>query len=235
MLRKWLGRYFRWFHSLRVEGRENILEEGPVLYAANHTSYYDPPLIAIACDKYLLRYMAWDELFRDPTFSEAIRAWGAFPVDPDGENPSGYRLCLKLLKNGERVVVFPEGGRSHGELMPFREGVGRLALQSGAPVVPVRISGAERAWPRSDLLPRPFFPITVEFKAPIWPDRIKEMAAGRKEQAKLLMAMLRHDLGAEDQGEALTTNSSNQVDDREAPPPAPNEAEAEVRPRSETA
>lgn len=179
--------YFRLFHFISITGRENLPAGGAALFAANHQSYYDPLLVAMAQDLPIC-FMAWDELFRiSGLFSRFITDWGAFPVDPEGNDTSGFRACLKLLRAGEQVLIFPEGGRSHdGRLMPMREGVARLAILGRAPIVPARIGGAEQAWPRGDLSPRPFFALRIHFAPPIHPRRVHGVAERHAESARIM-------------------------------------------------
>ncbi len=138
-----------------------------------------------------MRFMAWDALFKGPPFfARLITAWGAFPVDPEGTDPGGFRTCLKLLKAGERVLIFPEGGRSYdGRLQPMREGVARLAMRAEVPIAPVRLTGGQMAWPRGDFAPRPFFPIHVRFCPAIHPRPARAPDERHAESARLMQAL----------------------------------------------
>jgi 1-acyl-sn-glycerol-3-phosphate acyltransferase len=174
--------YFRTFYFIRFRGQEHLTHEGPAIYAANHVSYYDPLLIALG-ESRPMQFMAWDALFGHPQFGRLLLDWGVIPVDVDGSDPGGFKTCLKRLQEGNRVGIFPEGQRSRtGELMPLKEGVARLAMKAGVPIVPVVIRGAYKAWPRGEFAPRPFFPIEVEFFPPLFP---RAAAAGkeRREEA----------------------------------------------------
>lgn len=203
LLRKALRAYFRVFHFTRVTGRENIPRRGPLLFAANHLSYYDPVLICAAQDL-PMRFMAWDELFRSKLFAKFISDWGAFPVSVEGDDRAGFRTCLELLRKGERVLIFPEGGRSFdGELMPLRAGVARLAMRASVPVVPVRLTGAHHAWPRGDTAPRPFFPIHVHFGSAVVPQPAGGAPERHAESARLL-----RELEAALRGSAAETNGA---------------------------
>lgn len=137
--------------------------------------------------------MTWDALFiGHPVFGKLISEWGAFPVDPDGADPGGFRACLAHLQQGERVVIFPEGGRSYTrELAPMREGAARLAMNADVPIVPVRIAGAQAAWPRGEGAPRPFFRIEVHYGEPIYPRHVG-LGQARREESARIMAIL-HD------------------------------------------
>ena len=105
--RKILRGYFRAFHRMRSSGQEHIPESGPVIFAANHVSYYDPMLVA--AEQFApVRYLAWDALFgKYKWFGDLIESGGAIPVDPGGKDLSGFRRCLEVLQEGERVIIFP--------------------------------------------------------------------------------------------------------------------------------
>lgn len=195
-MRKLIRLYFHVFHFTRFKGRENIPSGGPLLLASNHLSYYDPVLVVAGQDE-LMRAMAWEALFRSEWFAKLIGDWGAFPVDPTGSDPGGFRACLKHLKEGERVLVFPEGARSwDGELQPMREGIARLAMRADAPIVPVRVTGAHIAWNRGELAPSPWFRIDVHYLPPIHPRPVKGVKERRAESARIMEA-LRIALGGE--------------------------------------
>jgi 1-acyl-sn-glycerol-3-phosphate acyltransferase len=158
---------------------------GPCLFASNHQTYYDPLLVAAGQEEPLM-FMAWDALFKGGRFEKLIRCFGAFPVDPEGRDPGGYRACLKFLRDGNRILIFPEGGRSaDGGLMPFREGVARLAMKAGVPIVPVCIRGGERAWPRGDSAPRPWFAMSVTYLQHISPQSVRTPGERHAEAARL--------------------------------------------------
>jgi len=167
LLRAVFTAIFWLFHGLRYRGRENIPSEGPVIIAPNHVSYYDPLLVGVGIRR-RLSSMAWDALFKVPLLGWGMRKLGAFPVDPKSADVQAYRICLEALKRGGVVQVFPEGHRGAGdEVESFRSGAARLALRSGATVVPVTITGAFESWPRWRLFPRPRCRIVVKFHRPI--------------------------------------------------------------------
>lgn len=159
--------YFRFFHCIRIRGRQNVPLEGPLIIAPNHLSYYDPPLVGIGIPRQL-RFMAWDALFRVPVLGWAMRKLGAFPVDTRQADTAAYKQSLLLLRHGNCVVIFPEGKRGLGQtLEPFETGVARLALRSGATIVPVSLTGVAESWPRWNKIPRWFRPMQVKFHPPI--------------------------------------------------------------------
>jgi glycerol-3-phosphate dehydrogenase (NAD(P)+) len=132
------------FFRLRRLGREHIPEGGVVL-AANHRSFLDPFAIG-CCIGRPIYFVAKQELFRNPLVGWFLNCLGAFPVRRGDADEESVHTALTLLERGSAVVVFPEGTRIRaGSLGAPKRGVGRLALQSGAPVVPIAITGSERA------------------------------------------------------------------------------------------
>lgn len=128
---------------------------GPVLIVSNHVSVLDPPLVGGAAPRPLF-FMAKEELFRIPLFGRLIRSLNARPVRRDGSDMRALKASLALLEEGRALLVFPEGTRGEEGQPPreFKPGVGMLAVMSGAPVVPVYVSGSGAALPRGRALPR---------------------------------------------------------------------------------
>jgi 1-acyl-sn-glycerol-3-phosphate acyltransferase len=154
-----------------ASGREHVPATGPLLLVANHLSMLDPPLVGVVTPRQLC-FLAKEELFRVPGFGRLIRALGARPVRRDGGDSRALKTALALLGEGRALLVFPEGTRGEeGRLGPAKPGVGMLAVLSGAPVVPVHVSGTGRVLPRGRALPRPAkvhitFGPPLHFKAP---------------------------------------------------------------------
>jgi 1-acyl-sn-glycerol-3-phosphate acyltransferase len=151
---------------LRTYGRENLIENGPAILASNHSSYLDPPLVGVCCRKDVY-FLARKSLFERPVIGPLIAQLNTVPVDRDRGDVGAVRAMIKLLKSGNRVLVFPEGTRSKdGNLQPARAGVGLLIAKSLAPVVPVRVFGSYAALPRSGGIR--FVPITVVIGKPLF-------------------------------------------------------------------
>jgi 1-acyl-sn-glycerol-3-phosphate acyltransferase len=128
---------------------EEKIPEGAAIIAANHPSYLDSVLLSLQVRR-PIRFMAWDGLFRIPLLGALVRLFGAFPVDVrPGRGGHAYAEARRLVEEGELVGIFPEGRRSRSGWMEerLREGAARLALETGAPLVPATITGAFRAWP----------------------------------------------------------------------------------------
>jgi 1-acyl-sn-glycerol-3-phosphate acyltransferase len=151
----------------RIEhhGWERVPPSGPLILAANHVTYFDPPWISVRIYR-TLRIMAWDRLFVPPA-GWVLRWLGAFPVSLENPEFSAYRAALRILQRGEALMIFPEGGRSpDGTLMPFRAGAARLALRTGATIVPVVVHGGDRVWSKKMIWPRPA-KVRVDYLPPI--------------------------------------------------------------------
>jgi 1-acyl-sn-glycerol-3-phosphate acyltransferase len=175
----------------RFAGRQHVPLEGPVLIVANHQSNLDPVLVGLACPRQL-KFFARIGLFFWP-FSWWIRALGAVPIDRE-KAIGGVKTTLKLLKQGEAVVVFPEGSRtSDGKMAEMLPGFVVLARRSGATIVPMAIDGAFQALRRGSVLPR-LADITLVICPPITP---RETAAMSDEQlTTLVVHRIRHALQA---------------------------------------
>jgi 1-acyl-sn-glycerol-3-phosphate acyltransferase len=131
----------------RITGREHIPRTGPAIVAVNHISYLDPPLMGSAIRRPMW-FMAKAELFENPFLSWFFRALHAFPVRRGEGDRAALKRTLDYLEKGDMVLIFPEGTRSKtGELGPPEMGVGMLALRTGAPVIPVALSGTSEMLP----------------------------------------------------------------------------------------
>jgi 1-acyl-sn-glycerol-3-phosphate acyltransferase len=151
---------------LQVHGREHVPMSGPVLLVSNHASVLDPPFIGAASPRELY-FLAKEELFAVPLFGRFIHALNARPVRRDGSDSRALKTALKLLADNRAILLFPEGTRGvEGRLGEGKPGAGMLAVMSGAPVVPVAISGSSRALPRGRAVPRPAR-IRVRFGPPL--------------------------------------------------------------------
>lgn len=151
LFRLMYGTYFRW----RVNNPENVPATGPVILAANHLSFLDPPLIGSALNR-PINYLARESLFRYPGIGAILRSWNAVPVDRDGGGAAGLRAIMDRLAQGGGILLFPEGTRSEtGQLGKARAGIGLTVIKSQAPVVPVRVFGTLEAFGKKVKIPKP--------------------------------------------------------------------------------
>lgn len=136
--------FFRLYFRLEGVGAEHIPSRGAAILASNHRSFLDPFVIG-ALTRRPVYYMAKRELFERPLQAKLLSALGAFPVDRGAGDEQAMATARALLERGECVAIFPEGTRiRRGPLGSPRRGVGRLALQTGAAVVPIAAIGTER-------------------------------------------------------------------------------------------
>ncbi len=132
--------------NFEVIGRDKIIEQGPAILAANHQSYLDPPMVGMACRREIY-YLARKSLFRNRYFGWILRNVNALPVDLSQGDLSAIRTIIKLLKEGHRAAIFPEGTRSlTGEIQSARPGIGMVVAKTMVPVVPIRLFGTFQAW-----------------------------------------------------------------------------------------
>jgi 1-acyl-sn-glycerol-3-phosphate acyltransferase len=169
--------YLLLFHRARCIDSRHVPAEGPVIIAPNHFSFLDHFFIAV----YLRRkvhFMAKSQLFKPP-LQFIFTHGGVFPVRRGHHDDEAFVTAEAVLARGDVVVMYAEAGRSRsGELGTPRHGLGRLALESGVPVVPAAITGTERArnWRRLH-----FPKVTVQFGEAL---RFEQVADPTREQAQ---------------------------------------------------
>ena len=149
-------------YRLKVIGSENEPREGALLVCSNHISAADPVLIS-AATKNQICYMAKKELFKIPIFSTFLRNLGVFPVDRGGKDVSAVKKAIKLLEDGSRVGIFPQGTRRPGKNprnTELKNGAAMIAVRANADVLPVYIH-------RKDNTPKLFRKTTVIIGKPI--------------------------------------------------------------------
>jgi 1-acyl-sn-glycerol-3-phosphate acyltransferase len=139
----------RWFE------RQYIPESGALIIAANHQTYIDPFWISSPI-KRPVRFLAWDAAFNWPLVGPIMRLLGAWPLQLEGSDPGPIRRSMQWLREGGAVVIFPEGGRGNpdGTMIRFKPGAVRMALETGAAILPVTIRGGNLVWPSSRRVPR---------------------------------------------------------------------------------
>ncbi len=135
---------YRLLFRIKIEGLENVPEDGAYVVCANHQSNLDPPMLGV-CLPIRLRFMAKEELFKNKLFGSLLRALGAFPIKRGKSDVGALRAAMKMLASGERVVVFPEGGRSSkGHLKKGKSGAALIAVKAGVNILPIGIDGQYR-------------------------------------------------------------------------------------------
>jgi 1-acyl-sn-glycerol-3-phosphate acyltransferase len=140
--RRFLRRVFR----IAVVGAERIPASGPVILAANHESIWDPFILGVATPREI-HYMAKAELFGPRLLGKAMRALNAFPVERGGGDQAAMSEAGRLLSAGGVIGIFPEGTSKPALKSGWHRGAARLALATGAPLVPVRLIGTRQLLP----------------------------------------------------------------------------------------
>ncbi len=191
----------RIFFRARAYDTGLVPPTGPLLLAANHQSFLDPPLIGIRVRQRHLTFLAKNDLFNFGPFAHVISWLNAVPINDTGGDLGAIKETLARLSRGAAIVIFPEGSRCEdGATAPFKRGIALLVKRAKCPVVPVAIEGAFEAWPISRAFPRLFGPrVYVKFGAPIayeelmkdGPDAALALLHARVESMRLeLRAML---------------------------------------------
>lgn len=175
-------RRFAWLiralFRVKLIGAENEPEDGTFLICANHISEADP-LILGACLKHNPRYMAKKELMKVPVIGKLITALGAYPIDRGGNDVAAIRKTVDFLKNGESVIMFPQGTRCRGvdpAGTKFRNRCALIAARAGVPVLPIYIG-------TKNFRVRLFRRVTVKVGKPISCDEITGAETGREDFA----------------------------------------------------
>jgi 1-acyl-sn-glycerol-3-phosphate acyltransferase len=148
----------------RAIGVDNVPKSGPLVLAPNHFSQMDHFYTGLYLRR-KIRFMAKSQLFGPPVLTYIYKHGGVFPVRRGHHDEEAFKTAYEILKQGGMLLVYAEGGRSRsGKLGEPKAGIGRIALESGAPVVPVAIHGSEtvRRWKRMR-----FPKVTVQFGEPV--------------------------------------------------------------------
>ena len=148
-----LGPIIRGVFRLEIQGLET-LPRGGVLLCPNHSSNWDPVLMLAALPiDYRLHCMAKDSLFRIPVLSQIIRHFGGFPVARGHSDIQAVKTAMKVIKDGENLLIFPEGTRVayEGEVKA-KGGVSMIATRIGAIIVPVFISREKKLFRKTKII-----------------------------------------------------------------------------------
>jgi long-chain acyl-CoA synthetase len=178
VLGKIVSVFLRIFFDLRVSGRENLPANGPFILSPNHQSFLDGPIVATQIPWHLFRnmfYVGTSEIFGRGFFKFLGRTFRLVPVDPDSNLVNAMRAGAYGLREGDNLVLYPEGERSiDGTPKKFKKGAAILSAHLKVPIYPVALEGFYEAWPRGKKLPR-LAKLRVRFGNPIEPpDSIRD-------------------------------------------------------------
>jgi len=170
-------------YRVRAVGKENVPKQGALVLAPNHFSQLDHFFAGVWLRR-KVRFMAKSQLFGPPVLTFIFKHGGVFPVRRGHRDEEAFKTAYELIDQGEMLLVYAEGGRSRsGQLGEPKPGIGRIALESGVPIVPVAIYGSAEArrWKHFR-----FPKITVQFGEPLSfpveadPSRERQLEAARQ-------------------------------------------------------
>jgi 1-acyl-sn-glycerol-3-phosphate acyltransferase len=186
-----IGGFCRLFFGLRVEGVERIPRSGAFIVVANHCSNLDPPMLGWATGHQvgrIVHFMAKIEMRRWPVIGWLATQSGVYFVRRGEGDRAAQRFSLEALADGRPIAVFPEGTRSRdGRMRDFKDGAAYLALRSGAPVLPVGISGSQGMFPGRSRVPHRTR-VTIRIGEPI---SLSDGTSGRVDRDLLATATAR--------------------------------------------
>lgn len=166
----------RYFHA------EKAQLDAPFILIANHNSMIDPMIVGWKCRRYQLRFFGKKELIQNPILKALFLGLRMIPVDRHNMDMTAIRACLKTLKEGHSLGIFPEGTRyKQGVMQDVESGVAVIALRGNAPLLPVYIAGR----------PRLFRPVQCYYGDPISVSELAGNGSGR-ENCEALLAIIRH-------------------------------------------
>lgn len=171
-VKRHLGAGIRGALRIRHRGTDHVPTEGPLIVTVNHQSWFDPIAVCAVFPRPLWHF-AKEKLFSNPVKARFFLAMGQIPVDRfGGDNTESVAQGKRLLDEGKSLGVYPEGTRSRdGRVLKFRPGVGRIALETRVPVVPVGIL-VRHFFRKGALLPRFGTPVYVNIGPPMTFDKL---------------------------------------------------------------
>lgn len=145
--------FFKLLYRNKIYGVDHFYS-GAAILAANHTSFYDPPLLSVSTP-YEVHFLARKTLFAPFLFGKLIRRLNAHPVSGKAQDVAVFKTVVRLMKEGKKVIIFPEGTRSSdGNLQNIKPGVAMLIARTGAAVIPVYLHGTFSIWPQHRRFPK---------------------------------------------------------------------------------
>jgi len=170
--------FFKVFFRLKIYGVETHFRSGSAIIAANHTSFYDPPVLSISCPEEV-HFLAKGTLFDIPLLGRLIRVLNSHPVARGASDTQTLKMMIQLLGEGKKLILFPEGQRSYtGELLQMERGLSFLVQKARCQIIPAYIDGAFVAWPPDKRFPKLFGKMAVVFGSPIvWEEDLDKKVA----------------------------------------------------------
>jgi 1-acyl-sn-glycerol-3-phosphate acyltransferase len=177
-------------YRVTAHGRKNVPKRGAAVLAPNHFSQADHFFVGVYLLRRKVRFMAKSQLFGPPVLTYILRVGGVFPVRRGHRDEKAFETAYELIDQGELLLVYAEGGRSRShELGSPKPGIGRIALESGAPIIPTAIHGSDgaRGWKKLRF-PR----VTVQYGEPMtFPVEPEPSRERQQEVAEQIFARVR--------------------------------------------
>jgi len=214
----------RLVYRVRVEGSDVVPREGPVILAANHRSFLDSIFLPLVIRR-RVTFVAKAEYFDDPKTAWFFRAVGQIPIRREGGSAAEGALiaATEVLESGGVFAIYPEGTRTRdGYLHRGHTGVARLALATGAPIVPVGLVGTDECQPTDKKLPRLFRTVWIRFGTPLpvahYEDRADERLVLRQVTDELMFEI--RELSGYEYVDQYMQKAKESTDDGSVPEPA---------------
>jgi 1-acyl-sn-glycerol-3-phosphate acyltransferase len=158
--------FFKIMYRHKIYGADPFYE-GAAFIASNHVSFYDPPLLSISTP-YEVHFLARKTLFDSRMLAPLIKRLNAHPVSGKAQDIAVFKTMVRLMKQGHKMIIFPEGKRSPtGELAPIKPGIALLLSRTGAAVIPAYLHGTFEVWPPGKKFPRLFGKTACVFGKPL--------------------------------------------------------------------
>jgi len=179
-----------------VNGEENLPKGGPLIVVFNHMAHLDGPLV-MATVPWEIEALALSDLYEVPVVGQLLRLYGVIPVHRDDYDRKILRRALDVLAEGKVLILAPEARQSRTlSLERGRRGAAYLALRSGAPVLPIGLTGTETVYPEWRHFRRPHLRVNIgqsfELRGPLarGPERRAQVTGGRDEIMRRIAALL---------------------------------------------
>lgn len=145
--------FWSWFYPCTVHGKENIPKDGAAVLVCNHFRAIDCGFVARAYNKDVY-FLAKKELFKNKLLSKIVRSYGGIPIDREKPDLKSMLFASKVLKEGHKLVIFPEGTRNKTseELQEIKGGSAVFAVKAKCPVVPMMLNGKSNIFRRTHLI-----------------------------------------------------------------------------------
>lgn len=158
--------FFKIFYRHKVYGLEHFYDKAAII-AGNHTSFYDPPILAISWPQEV-HFLAKEYLFKNCLFGAMIRSLNSHPVSGDAGDVVVFKVVCQLLNEGKKILLFPEGKRMDRDALgPLKPGVALLVARTKTAVIPAYLEGPYAIWNRRRLLPKLWGKTACVFGSPI--------------------------------------------------------------------